>query len=343
LNDRTLLLVAFGVVLAEVFRISGGGCLADEAAPSPIALLRAVEAARTAPASLSVELSIDSLSPPPERTLHCLIDVSGERRRFEVLEGDVPRQVVIRDGDVFFQYRNVKHEDIEVFDARMATGSRGTLAFDPRLLGLSDTMLCDIEVRNCLWYENCDHLEVVGREAIHGAQTWRVHARRGRDSADYWIEEPSFRVHRKVVLAGTIQIEIDSEFGNANVVSPFPSTVMITRTGKETTRIRYSVKKFIPTVSIDPGTFAMKSLGAPRNTAISDYRTSQITGYWDGEKISLEPVPPGEALLSSELPPASRQRTRGALIWLNVGVVCLFGLAFIGRNRRRKSQTKPES
>lgn len=340
LNTALRLATLATVSLAVLVNNSSVICQAQDPTPSPLALLRAAEAARTSHPSVEVELEIAYLSPPPERKIQCLIEMSGDKRRFEVLEGDVPGQVVIRDSDLFHQYRKVKHDDIEVFDVKMATGSRGTLAFDPRVLGLSDTMLCNIEVRNCLWYENSDTLEVVGSESIHGATAWRVKATRGSDTAEFWIEEPSFRVHRKVVKTEGLQIEIDSEFDNPQILSPFPSKVSIVRTAQEKSELRYSVKKFIQKDTIDPGRFAMKSLGAPRGTAISDYRTSQISGYWDGDGVSKSPVSPtGESLLSADSASAPKNKINQLMIWVNVGVVCLVAGAIVFNRYRMRRRT----
>jgi len=263
------------VSLAGLLSHPSGACWAQEAKPSPLVLLRGVESARTSRTSIEVEIEIAYLSPPPKKKIKCLIEMTGDKRRCEVFEGDVPGQVVIRDGDVFSQYRRVKHEDIEVFDVRMATGTRGTLAFDPRILGLSDTMVCDIAVNNCLWAEGSDKLEVVESATIRGAKVWRVRANRGRDVAEFWIEQPSFRVHRKVVKSEGLHIEIESEFDNSKVLSPFPSKVSIVRTAKDKTEVRYTINTFLEKDMIDPGRFTIQSLGAPPETAVIDYRVSR--------------------------------------------------------------------
>jgi hypothetical protein len=142
-----------------------------------------------------------------------------------------------------------------------------------------------------LWYDNCEELGVVGREELRGIEAWHVKAKRKGTTVQYWIEEPSFRVHRCTMeWPGTI-VEINSEIDHSVIPSPFPSRVVAVRTTAKSREERvYAVKRLERDAKIPPERFTLNSIGLPVNTMINDYRVSRIVGYWDGDKIVPHPV-----------------------------------------------------
>jgi len=253
-------------------------------------LLRGVEAARTKYDCLKSTMEIRYVLPLPAKTIECLIEMKGDKLRFEVIPGEVAGETIIRNGDVFYDFRRVAHNDIEIFDVKMATGSRGTLAFDPRIIGLSDVMSCDLTVRDCLFYGTSKKLEVVGKVALHGVSTWQVRAERDDCIAEFWIEEPSFRVHRKTIDLKGLRIDIESQFDSSEESSPFPSQVHVIRKAEHGFETFFKIKNFDVDAEVPSDRFALNSINPPRNTMINDYRISQIVGYWDGKGISKDPV-----------------------------------------------------
>jgi len=324
------LLVAHALVLIPALR----AVAADS--PSPVALLRGVELARTKSACLRATLEIYYVSPPPATTVQCLVELDGNRRRFEVFPGKEPGQVIIRDGDEFHGFRRKQHEDVHIYDLLRATGVRGDLAFDPRVLGLNDLMPCHVTVRDCLWHENQQKLELVGQESVQGIAVWRVRAARDEDTSDYWIEEPSFRVHRRTLKAAGMQIVIESEFESSQPGSPFPSRVVARRDTPERKHEQiYIIKSFDAGAHISPDRFTLKSMELPVNTPVVDYRISRIVGYWDGEGLSQSPVYSGPQPVA---PPASKSR-RLPLIATNLLVVLALMIVVWWRWRAARSKS----
>ncbi len=283
---------ALPMILA-VLIILPAAAVAGRENPSPAALLRGVEAARTKDSSLTATLEISFIVPPPKHTIKCFVEMDGSKRRFEVIGGDVDLQVIIRDGEEFRGFRRKNHEDVQIYDLRRAVGTRGDLAFDPRVLGLNDHMFCHVTVKDCLWYDKNEGLETVGAELLNGVSVWKVRAtRRGSNAAvfEYWVEEPSFRVHRKTEEWGSKRIVIDSEFDAAAPHSPFPRRVTARRTDQtshadELERI-YTIESIATGIAVAAERFTLNTMDLPVNTAVVDYRISRIIGYWDGEALS---------------------------------------------------------
>ncbi len=310
--------------------------------PSPVALLRGVEVARTQSPSLKATLEIQYILPPPATTIECVVELDGDKRRFEVFTGKVPGQVIIRDGDEFHGFVRKKNEDVHIYDLQRALGVRGDVAFDPRVLGLDDLVPCNVTVKDCLWYHKSKKLEVVGQESLHGIKTWRVRATRDDVTSDYWIEEPSFRVHRRTLTRHGTKIEIESEFDSNPPLSPFPSRVIAKRTDPARKHeVIYIVKSFDVGVRIPPDRFTLKSMDLPINTPVVDYRISRIVGYWDGEGLSKEPVYRGQQPSAPRsTPPTPPARNRFLLIAINVFVLLVSITVLLLRWRRRSTQTQ---
>ncbi|MDQ3332093.1 MAG: hypothetical protein M3552_15805, partial [Planctomycetota bacterium] len=214
--------------------------------PSAMALLRGVESSRTRHDGLQATLTIEYLAPEPSRSVDCVIELDMDRRRFEQFgKGADEVEIVIVDGDELHGFRRKKHEDVHIYDMERAVGVRGDLAFDPRILGLSDLMAADTTVKDCLWYETSDRMEVLGNEQVDDVDVWRVRCFAGEATSDFWIEEPSFRVHRRTIEWPGGRIEIASDFASGGDANPFPKGVDIVRTEpNEVMRRRISVDGF---------------------------------------------------------------------------------------------------
>ncbi len=345
-RDGILRLPVVWILAAIIFMISTH-CASAEEPPSALALLRGVESTRTQHNSVKAALEVRYISPPPAPTIDCLVEMDVPKLRFEftALAGDVSDQVILRDGDEFHGYRRKKAEDVQVYDLQRAVGARGDIAFDPRILGLSDLMSCDTTVRDCLWYEDHESLEVVGQESFHGVNIWKVKASRRGTTAEFWIEEPSFRVHRKIVETPYMRIVVDSEFDSGEEQSPFPSRVTTQRVYKKDElkdrneeRI-YIVKSFDTDAKIPPERFTLKAMDLPFNTPVVDYRISRIVGYWDGEGLAEKPVYLGErpAELSA---PESQGNDR--LLLISINLLVLLVLIVVIWLRKTRGAVRPK-
>ncbi len=280
--------------------------------------------------------------PPPAVTIECLIEMTGTKRRSEIFSKDVTGQVIIRDGEECRSYRRKQFEDVQIYDLQESVGSRADVAFDPRILGLNDLMPANMTVKSCLWPVNVDKLEVAGRESFHGVSVWRVRASRKNDGTtfEYRIEEPSFRVHRFIVKAEFTEIDVDSTFDPSDPKSPFPHRVVIRRREKvqnASFERTYTVKSFEVDPEISPERFTLGSIGLPINTMVVDYRIKRITGYWDGEGLSKNPVYQGERPSEQSSPPSL---TAGRLLVIGANALLILGLSLFYFVHRRNTSRR---
>lgn len=328
--------------LAQILLVDGGRTPAEDT-PSAVALLRGVELARCAHDSVKAEIEVTFASLPSIKTVDCLVELRGVQRRFEVFGDPDTAQVVIKDGDECRSFRRKPHEDLQIYDFKEAVAIRGDLAFDPRVLGLHDFMPCNAKVRDCLWYDRNDSLSVQGGEAIDGLNVWRVRATRQDAVAEYWIEEPSFRVHRRRLETPYHTIEIRSAF-DTNIPAPFPRVVTATREFKERAPVGsprpsamkwvYKIKSFDAGAEITAVRFTTRSIDLPVNTAAVDYRIHRIIGYWDGEGLSEQPVYQGETPVAAREP---RSEWIGRLLLIAVNAVVLLALVVFVLLRKHKT------
>jgi hypothetical protein len=307
--------------------------------PSALAMLRGVELARSKYDNLRVEFVLKYSDGTQQCEIPCLVEQAGGRRRFEQFPGGC-----LKEGSVFviglselWGYRRKEHEDLEIYDMARAVGVCGDTAFDPRLLGLGGVVIpVDATFRTYLWIETCDGVQRFGPEEYKGIPVWRVHETRGEEAMDWWIEEPSFRVHKCVawMLGGPdLRVEIQSDYETDKTVLPYPKRVQVTRQeGMKWKRLEIAVNRFEVDNPVSDERFAMKSLDLPINTMINDYRINRIMGYWDGEKISPEPVPAEK--LNALVSPKRNQTVRLVLMIVNGFLVA--ALAFVLWRRWRK-------
>ena len=281
-----------GIAFALLALFGPGRAAAEP--PSPVALLRSVEVARGQHESLKATIEIVEVSPPAE-TVECVVEMDGDRRRSEVFVSGASREIVVRHGDEFRGYRRKANEDLHLYDVDWATGVRGDLAFDPRTIGLSDFLTCDLTVSDCLWRNDEASLEVSGRERMRDVDVWKVTATRGRVVSDYWIEEPSFRVHRRTITTPGLRVEVDSEFDPTDPRWPFPRRVVAKREDSRSPQERvYAVKRFEAGAAVSGDRFTVASMGLPVGTPAVDYRISRVVGYWNGEAMVPHLVYTGE-------------------------------------------------
>jgi hypothetical protein len=263
--------------------------------PSALALLRGVEVARTNSKSFQAKFTVEYILPKPSQRMDCLVEQGEKSRRFEIFPGkDIDGIVTIVEGNVLRSYARHAHNDVDIYDMERAVGVRGDIAFDPRILGLTDLMMVDSTVEECLWYAHSDKVELVGKEQWNGVSVWHIKVIRHQyeSEADFWIEETSYRVHRKTVHAKFgFDIDICSAFDANDPKSLFPKAVHIQRKCRsEVMETKVAVTSFELGKLISPERFTLNSIGLPINTMINDYRIKRIVGYWDGMGISKEPT-----------------------------------------------------
>lgn len=275
--------------------------------PPPDGLLRGVDIARKRVDTFDATLSIETMSPEKSVAL-CRVEQSGIKRRFEILEGSFRQQVIVKEGDAITGFIRADGQEVELYSIDRAVGQRGDIVFDPRLLGLSNLMSAKTTVEKCLWYERFDTLENLGMVSVEGAEgtVWKVVATRGNAESEYWIEEPSFRVHKRVIRTNRTATVIDSFFERELGNNALPSRVVIYSKSEEISPIRKEIllSVFEEKSSIADDRFALMSMDIPLNTVVSDYDASRRLGYWNGESIDPQPtyVPPGPPKSSAAFP-----------------------------------------
>lgn len=276
-------------------------------APSALALLRGAEAVRKPHLPFKARLIHKHISPKPSVVVECLVECDGSRRRFEHF-GDpkasdgraIPGTVRVLNGDELYWYERSKTMDA-VIDSRARTPAQ--TCFDPRLLGLVDIMSASATVNQCLLVDRPGRAELVvaGQERIGEARLWRVEAKIRGETAEqsfdkeFWIEEPSFRVHRMTRVMRTPEIEIRcdvrSEFDPQDPANPLPKRVRIHRTESGNPDFIEEIELLSAEwpAAIPAERFTLKGMDLPLNTEVADYRIHRRLGYWNGEGLSERP------------------------------------------------------
>lgn len=298
------------------------------------ALLQGAEQVRTRHDNVRVELQIDQSFSGQHRRVDCLVEANGTKRRSEVLPSQGNENVVIVvDGNEVRGFRRKPHEDLQIYDMKRAVGARSDLSFDPRVLGLTDQIVADTKPRSYIWYENVNSLELDGKETVRGVTTFRVKAKVGGVVSTYWIEEPGFRIHRRTIESGGDRTVIESMFDPANPTFPFPTRVEAIGTGGPAERsLSITVKRFEFGNPVSLERFTTKAMNLPVGTAVVDSRTKRISGYWDGESISSNPIPTEAASQDKQ----AADSLRSYLHWL-VGLGAILLLAVTVRAIRWRS------
>lgn len=260
-------------------------------------LLLKVQEARSSSDCVQADLKIVQNQPGlPKRdfTLDCAVDVRRDQRRFEIrARSDTTRATLLYKGADLYGYTYKPGADLDVYDMQRAVGVRGDFSFDPRVIGLSDLMLADHTVSNCVGAEDDGTGSVIGRQVDGVKTTWmlvkKYEGSRFPRSVEWLVEEPSYRVLRKTLTWDGGKSVVTSTYRTSKSVFPDGVTVLRTEAGQ----IRRDVKLFVERFVNEPPAedrFELSSLELPINTMVNDYRLKRITGYWDGKAIVVNPV-----------------------------------------------------
>jgi hypothetical protein len=255
-----------------------------------------------------------------------------KQTRFDLFNSGA-KEFTIHDGVSFYGFRRRPHNDLEVFDIDHADQVKGVIAFDPRVLGLSDILPCRVTVSLLFAIGNenvlsCSEVETTGTD-----KTFIVKKVRGDTTFEYWIKEPSFRILRTTISWPDALVDVRSEFDGLEDHDVIPSKVTCTRTeqGISDTKV-YTMSNVDQKTPIGEETFSLKVMDLPLDTPVIDYRIQQRIGYWDGEKIARERVV--RRLNQSDATAMDRTRFNAlSFIWLGFLSV---GAYFLLKRRWRK-------
>lgn len=164
-------------------------------------------------------------------------------------------------------------------------------AFDPRTLGLSETLSPSNTLENCLAYRNAQSVSLIGKEVVEGISAWHVKVQVAEDwQYDYWIDaaHPTHVIKQEEEAPNRAGM-LTAKFDEQNPEDPIPVEVdfVYGYTGNprpwDTRMIRRHIRCNVP---IDPRAFTLGGLGMPAGTPVADVRIQQRIGYWTGSKLS---------------------------------------------------------
>ncbi|MDR2441744.1 MAG: outer membrane lipoprotein-sorting protein [Planctomycetaceae bacterium] len=275
-----------------------------QAEPAHLALFKGVEVERMKYEPIQVNFTTEYINDEDfgTITISSLVETAQGMRRFENFPAEnanvFPGSVNILKDEEVYAYRrkagNTAGNGVHYYDLKEAV-RRADFVYDPRILGLVDLPSANKTVKQCLCYEIYTEQSLVGRETINGTNVWHVRCTQtGLATADFWIEEPSFRVHRQQIEtleAGKLKVVIDSKFDSKSV-GPFPSEFHIQRfeKNKQVFNRIVHITKIVHGKPIPPERFTLASMNLPLNTDVIDYRIHRRIGFWDGEKLVKKPV-----------------------------------------------------
>jgi hypothetical protein len=265
------------------------------AAPSALALLKGVEHTRLQYEPIQVEFVTQYTGDADfgARSIRTIAVVQGNKRfleEFPVGNDSFPGCVTILNNGEVNQFRRSNASSVNRYDFTTAI-RRANIVYDPRIIGLVSLPTADKTVQMCLCYKTYPDVELVGQEEVNDVNVWHVRCNRDDAHADFWVEEPSFRVHRVVIDTGQMNLKVESKFDSQSV-GPFPSEVAIERfeRGKQVFNRLIKISKILHGQDLSEGLFTLQSMNLPLNTDVIDYRILRRLGYWDGEKLVDDPV-----------------------------------------------------
>lgn len=302
---------------------------ADETV-EPLALLQGVENARLQLPPCRIDLTVEYVSEPTIHNTHHLgIIFARDRRRFEQSVGKTTESRSIFDGT---QALIFSEGSATLRDMAQATPD---YLFDPRMLGITTTYHWDGGVRSSLGYMNATSVALVGKEVIDGKTTWHVSVLDSyKQKLDFWIEpRVGFPVLRHEFSIGhqrnvtTSQYE-GADSRGASAVLPRRSKTESFLDGRLADVRTVTVERVEEGISVEPSTWTLAGLEMPRGTPVSDIRTHQRMGYWDGSALVSEPPWP--------LRPAATapRKYNNKLLMINLLVLAIVGVLFLWSRRK---------
>ena len=309
--------------------VTGRGLAQDSNPIESLAILRGVETARSEIQSLRAELLLSYKDSLKTSVFHLFVEQQGIDRRVEHLSDSVEPSVYLIQNDVVSSYIRQDGEDLQIYGIHRSSSIRGDMAFDPRLIGLSDTLSVDTSVMQSLWINNFESATTLPDEIIDSVSCRRIQVKNRGNISDLWVDDRSFRVYRRSVAYPGGSIHLDSDFQDLSQDYTLPVSVTGKRVEGDTVReMILTVKSLEVNVPIPPERFTIQSFNLPINTMRNDYRISRITGYWNGLEFTENPVPADRLP-----PPAPSKPTTVAVVprsrfWMIVvNAVALVGLA----------------
>ena len=276
-----------------LFATSTSGIAADDQA---VAILRGVEKTLEEYHSFHVEFTISYddkhiMSPGKVHEQMVKADFSRDRILMEslfLINGE--KTFSLKNDNAVYDYK-VGGNDVRLFDSNE---TQWATIYDPRVLMLTDMPSLRSSIPGSLSMAGDGNFRAE-KKKIDELTVWVVfcdeQTENGMNHYEFWIEEPSFRLHKSSYSSKFQDISIENVY-DESTAGPFPSTIKIKRLedGKAVFDRTVTIKKLNSTDSFTDDHYSLQSFDLPVNTTVTDYRINTISGYWDGEKLTEEPV-----------------------------------------------------
>ena len=325
---KTAIVVAGVLVTSGVITIAIADKDAHAGQPDPVALLKKVAIAREKIKSGELEIIVARHDFKwAIQTNYSLLKIvfDGEKRRLEQLQResayvstdpdaqklvDAKRVELGGDDDALAQLGLIELQDahyrtiydgktLTQFDPRMDAnindpkeGSWG-YRFNPRILGLSDSLFVENTVENCLAYKNAQSVSLIGKESVGGIVAWHIKVQIADDwRYEFWIDatHPTRVVKQEAPnRSGTVLSTFDDQHPDdpipiaINIVNHFGGDPRPWETRMILRNSRYNVP-------IDPKAWTLAGLGMSIGTPVVDVRIHRRIGYWTGSNL-MENLP----------------------------------------------------
>jgi hypothetical protein len=181
--------------------------------------------------------------------------------------------------------------------------------FDARALGISVNCVAgEDNVRAAVAYHGDNRTaSCVGKENVDGKEAWHVKVSWSNAPDDklerhFWVGDiVGFPVYKVQQIGSVNNFTIVSHYDSRRNPIGFPKSVVIEETAidgsfKSRTDITETTGEY--GASPNDSSFGLNGMEMPAGTAVTDNRTSQRVGYWDGEKLVDEFVRPRAASTS---------------------------------------------
>lgn len=246
--------------------------------PKAQALVNRVVEARVKSDGLVLEFNLVGLG----REGRCKLIFDGDQRVM-VAKFNKITESTFWDGQSVWQYTT--GGDVRKLSFQQAS-KVGVFCFDPRVIGVSASVLITHEIENML-LDGVEEYRLIGEEKMESASTFHVRLVRGSQNIDLWIDEAGARIYKKVHFSSgdTINNTVASSFPkHSEFESWIPSNVEAT--GPNGKLVMSDIKVVAKT---KPEHLSLSELEIPNRTAVVDYVQNHRIGYWvDGKIVSDE-------------------------------------------------------
>lgn len=226
-----------------------------------------------------------------------------------LLEAKEAHEIIATDGATLVRYQEQdgRNGSTTVDDPAKGSARSSSFFFDPRCLGLRDTVHYRLSVENSLAYSEAKAISLAGKEMVEGVPAWHVRVLYKHDeSLDFWIDaaRPT-RVIKQSLKSQYRSGWVVSKYDETKPGDPIPVEVnmmMANADGVPMMKTRFARSNTRYNLSLDPESFTLAGLGMTVGTPVVDIRIHRRIGYWTG--IGLSEQLPAKTTAQSQPAPS---------------------------------------